>query len=71
VLHAPNEKVRHCYQRALRCRERAMCSSDPETKTSYLAMEGRWLRLAESYELTERFSEFGDEVRRHLSRRTP
>jgi len=34
-------------------------------------MEGRWLRLAESYELTERFSEFGDEVRRHLSRRTP
>jgi len=66
MLHKSSDKIRHCYQRASECRERALASHDPQLKADMFAAEDRWIRLAQSYALTESLVEFGEEVRRHL-----
>ena len=69
MLKQPQEKIRHCYQRAAESHERAARATDAQAKTRYLAMEERWLRLARNYEFTESLSDFGAEARRHLEER--
>src|SRR5262245_44507315 len=71
MLKPHHDKIRRCYQRAAESHERAAQASDAQAKGQYLAMEERWLRLAQSYELTESLSDFGAEARRHLEEKCP
>jgi hypothetical protein len=63
-----HDKIRDCYQRAAGCRERALRTNDPTIRASLFAAEEGWIRLAQSYELTEVVSDLDPEVRRHLRR---
>jgi DNA-directed RNA polymerase subunit M/transcription elongation factor TFIIS len=58
VLTSANRHVRHCYERALEANERALKTTDPLARDEFLASEKRWLKLPESYELTERLTHF-------------
>jgi hypothetical protein len=69
VLRRVPDKVRHCYARALSCRERGHLARDPVVKANWLAMEDRWLALGQRYELEECVTQFGADVRRFLGRK--
>lgn len=57
MLRKPSDKVTDCHDRAQEAREQA--ERAPEAgKLSYLALERRWLMLAESYELLEYLGDF-------------
>jgi len=58
VLKASNLNARYCYERALAARERAVEAKHPEDRLFYFEAEARWLKLAESYELSARTSQF-------------
>jgi hypothetical protein len=52
------EDVRRCLERAAEARQRAQSQLDPERKAEFLEMEGRWLRLAESYRFVAQLEDF-------------
>ena len=54
MLHDLSKQVAHCYQRAAECNERATECSDASDKAFYLEREQAWLKLARSFELSER-----------------
>lgn len=58
MLKASNPSARYCYERALAARERAVEAKHPEDRLFYFEAEARWLKLAESYELSGRASQF-------------
>ena len=58
MLENLSDQVRNCLRRAEECARKAEPQSDPELRQDFLAMEARWLKLARSYELTERLSAF-------------
>src|SRR5262245_57824006 len=66
MLRRVPDKVRHCYARALGCRERGQLARDRVVKANWVAMEDRWIALAQRYELEETVIEFGAEIRRFL-----
>lgn len=47
-----------CLNHAAAARRRADSESHPERRAKFLDMERRWLRLAESYRLTEMIDRF-------------
>lgn len=57
MLRKLSDKVADCYGFARDAREKAECAPDAD-KLELLAVERRWLMLAESYELVERLSDF-------------
>ena len=67
MLRRAPDKVRHCYARALTCRERSQLARDCTVKGNWLALEDRWLALARRYELEESVTDFSAEVRRFLN----
>jgi len=69
MLHKSSDKIRHCYERATVCRESALRTNDVDIKASMFAAEDSWIRLAQSYELTETLADFGKEARRYLGLR--
>src|SRR5215475_22910 len=58
MLQQLSEKVRACQQYALDAKRKADVTADPVSKADFLAMEKRWLSLAQSYQLTERLADF-------------
>jgi hypothetical protein len=58
VLTSVNARARQCHEWAFKARQRALETTDPVSREEYLASEVRWLKLAESYELTERLTDF-------------
>jgi hypothetical protein len=66
MLHRSSDKIRHCYQRAAECRERALSTHVPKLKADMFAAEDRWIRLAQSCALTESLETFSGDVRRYL-----
>jgi hypothetical protein len=58
VLKSVNARARQCHEWAFKARQRALETTDPVLRDEYLASEARWLKLAESYELTERLTDF-------------
>lgn len=58
VLKPASPNALHCYERALEARERALHAADAFIRDEFLASEARWLKLAESYELSERLADF-------------
>lgn len=61
------EKVADCHRRARDARQRADAATDPVLKQDYLNLERRWMMLAESYQFTERVSDFQHEVRKRIA----
>jgi PAS domain S-box-containing protein len=53
-----SERIRLCHDRAAEAYEHAQELSDPEAKADFLAMERRWLLLAQSYEFGETLGDF-------------
>jgi uncharacterized protein with PIN domain len=58
VLKSVSPDVRECYDLALEARRHAFETNNSISLDEYLASEARWLKLAESYELTERLADF-------------
>ena len=58
MLKAASPNARHCYEQAAEARRRACATNDAPTRDDLLASEARWLKLAQSYEFSERLSEF-------------
>ena len=65
MLSKASEQMAYCHQRASECREKAANATSQAVTEEYLDLEGRWLLLARSYELTERTTDFIREVDRH------
>jgi hypothetical protein len=56
MLSGLSEVVAGCYRRAAECRERAERSVTGEDRAFYLEREESWLKLALSYQFSERLS---------------
>jgi hypothetical protein len=59
-----SEKVADCHRRARDARESAERADDEGEELEYLAIERRWLLLAQSFELVERLSDFSTEAQK-------
>ena len=72
MLENLGEHVRECLRRAEESAERAKREPNPDIQRDFLEMEGRWLRLASSYQFLERlgsFTSYNNQKRTELSRR--
>jgi hypothetical protein len=72
MLQNISEHVRECLRRAEESAKRAKHEPNPILQQDFLEMEGRWLRLALSYQFLERLGSFtshNNEKRAELSRR--
>jgi hypothetical protein len=58
VLQPGNPKAKQCYENALEARQRALQASTAEERKDFLILEKSWLKLAESYEFSERLDRF-------------
>src|SRR5215475_2880032 len=70
MLRKSGDKVRYCYRKALRARERALRATDSELREAFLMIEDRWMAPAKRFELAESLSDFGQELRRSIPRPT-
>src|SRR5437868_6791055 len=62
MLHSLSKQVAHCYLRAAECRE--LARSREAEREFYLRREEAWLRLARSYQFSERFGRVLTEMQR-------
>ena len=62
MLSDSNKQIRNCHEHAERCRHEAGNARTPEAKADYLNLAKNWLKLAESYEHTERVTRYLGEV---------
>jgi len=72
MLENLGEHVRECLRRAEESAERAKREPNPDIQRDFLEMEGRWLRLALSYQFLERLgssTSYNNQKRAELSRR--
>jgi hypothetical protein len=53
-----DQQVRECLRRAEESAERAKRAPNPDIRRDFLEMEGRWLKLARSYQFLERLGSF-------------
>jgi hypothetical protein len=60
MLKALTSDVRECYQHAQECARQANAISNPELRRDFLDLELRWLKLARSYEVSERPKTFSE-----------
>jgi hypothetical protein len=51
-----SQRVADCLQRAAECRKRAESASDPDFRRSFLAIERRWIALANSFDFEDRLA---------------
>ena len=58
MLQRIGPRQQECLSRATHCRELAEIAGDPKNRAEYLKIEKSWLRLADSYQFSERLSLF-------------
>ena len=66
MLKKSSDKVRQCYQLAAEARAQAMRETDAARKERFFEIEERYIRVAQSHELTESLSDFNHEIRRFV-----
>ena len=66
MLRKVSDQVAWCYQRASECRAKANDAFNEAARQEYMDMEHRWIMLARSYELSERVTDYTNEVARRL-----
>jgi hypothetical protein len=64
MLNKLSEQIRECLEHAEECARKAAAQTDQKLKQDFLDKERRWLMLAQSYDFTERLSDFSDEAKR-------
>jgi len=64
VFKRSSEKVWLCYRLAAEAHAQARQENDPVRKERFFEIERRYIRVAQSHELTESFTDFGREIRR-------
>ena len=64
MLNNLSEKVRECLQHADDCARQAAGQTCPKAKADFLDLERRWLKLARSYEFSDRLNDFCGESKR-------
>lgn len=69
MLEQISKHIRECHARAGEARRRAAETSDPERKADYELAEKSWLRLADSYTLSERLERYLLEQDAKIARR--
>jgi hypothetical protein len=69
MLQYVGKHIRECHARAEEARQQAAGTSDPDRKAGYEMAEQSWLRLADSYALSERLERYLLEQDRKLGRR--
>jgi hypothetical protein len=62
MLSGLSDIVADCYRRAAECREQADRSAKEKDRAFYLERQESWLKLAQSYQLSERLSLKIDEL---------
>ena len=62
MLPNETEEVRECLRRAEECSRQAKAQFDTKFRQAFLDLEQRWLRLARSYEFSERLDIASDSV---------
>lgn len=62
MLQPTSRKAALCYERAAEAKRKAEATANPLERTDQLEMEVRWLKLAESYELSERIAKISCHV---------
>jgi hypothetical protein len=58
MLQRIGPRQQECLSRATHCRDLAQVAADPQNRAEYLKTEKSWLRLADSYQFSERLSLF-------------
>jgi hypothetical protein len=58
VLDNLSDKIRECHAHAEECERRAREQTDPALRQDFHDTAQRWLKLAASYEFTERLQRF-------------
>lgn len=58
MLNSLSDKIRECHKHAEDCQRRASEQTDPALRQDFLNTAGHWLKLAASYELSERLQRF-------------
>jgi len=58
MLKRVSDHARHCYERAAHCRDNARHAADADSRAFWEQQEARWLKLAESYDLSVRITTF-------------
>src|SRR5262245_61283333 len=64
MLYSLSKQIAQCYVRAGECRKLAALSQDESDRKFYTGREQAWLKLARSYELSERVSRFSSELQK-------
>jgi hypothetical protein len=64
MLYGLSKQIVHCYMRADECRKLAALSQDESDRKFHTDREHAWLKLARSYELSERISRFSSELQK-------
>jgi hypothetical protein len=64
MLNNLSAQIRDCHEHAEDCARKAAAQSDLQLKQDFLDLERRWLKLARSFELGERLTDFQAEARR-------
>jgi hypothetical protein len=67
MLQKLSDQAAECYRLARNAKEKADRTADEAIRRDYLALERRWVKLAQSYELLERVSTFNSEVKRRIT----
>ena len=62
MLPNETEEVRECLRREEECARQAKAQFDTKFRQAFLDLEQRWLRLARSYELSERLDSAADSL---------
>ena len=60
MLKPSNPKARRCYEHSVEARQRALQAKTTTERDDFLAIEKSWLKLAESYEFSERLDRFAN-----------
>lgn len=69
MLQNLSDQIRQCHTRATEARGRAAETADPALRAEFEQMEQGWLRLAESYALSERLQHYLLEQDTKIARR--
>lgn len=69
MLQNLSDQIRQCHARATEARARASETADPALRAEFEQMEQGWLRLAESYALSERLQHYLLEQDTKIARR--
>jgi hypothetical protein len=67
MLQKLSKQAAECSRLARNAKEKAERTPDEAIRRDYLALERRWVKLAQSYELSERVSSFNSEVGRRIA----